>query len=104
MSQPFESKHDIDSLKQVDETTLAIIWKDGFESRYKTRDLRLKCPCAQCVDEMTGKIILVSKLVPHDVHPASINPIGRYALRIHWSDGHDTGIYPFKLLRDLGEK
>ena len=103
MSQPFTSKYEVDSLQQVDETTLGIVWKDGFESRYLTRNLRLKCPCAQCVDEITGKLILVEKSVPLDVRPITIVPVGRYALRIHWSDGHDTGIYTFKLLRSLGE-
>ena len=104
MPQPFAAKHIIDSLEQIDEATLGITWQDGHKSRYKTRDLRLKCPCAQCVDENTGKVVLVSKLVPLDVRPVSINPTGRYALRFNWSDGHDTGIYTFKLLRDLGEK
>jgi DUF971 family protein len=28
-----------------------------------------------------------------------IEPVGRYGLRFRWSDGHDTGIYSFSLLR-----
>jgi DUF971 family protein len=28
--------------------------------------------------------------------------VGNYAIRIHWSDGHDTGLYNFKLLREKG--
>ena len=40
--------------------------------------------------------------MPADVHPTQIRPVGRYALQIAWSDGHDSGIYPFERLRELG--
>jgi DUF971 family protein len=31
-----------------------------------------------------------------------IQAVGRYAIQIEWSDGHGSGIYPFKRLRELG--
>jgi DUF971 family protein len=31
-----------------------------------------------------------------------MHPVGRYAYSIHFSDGHDTGIYTLELLRELG--
>jgi DUF971 family protein len=34
----------------------------------------------------------------------AMNPIGNYAYGIHFSDGHDTGIYQLELLRELGEE
>jgi DUF971 family protein len=37
------------------------------------------------------------------VHPLKIEPVGRYAIQIDWSDGHSTGIYPFRRLRELGK-
>jgi len=40
--------------------------------------------------------------VPADVHPLQIRPVGRYAIQIDWSDGHQSGIYPFRRLRGLG--
>ena len=40
--------------------------------------------------------------VPEDVHPLKLETVGRYALQIDWSDGHSTGIYPFRRLRELG--
>ena len=79
-----------------------IRWNDGQESVYLARDLRLRCGCAGCVSEMTGEEMLDPRSVPADVHPLSISPVGRYAIQIHWSDGHATGIYTFKRLRGTG--
>ena len=48
-----------------------------------------------------GDPLLDTSTVPEDVAPISIEPVGRYAIQIAWSDGHDTGIYPFDRLRVL---
>lgn len=85
-------------------TRLRIAWEDGAESLYAPRDLRLRCPCAACVDELTGERILTPAAVPPDVHPLAIHYVGRYALRFEWSDGHGTGIYPFDYLRRLADE
>lgn len=61
----------------------------------------MACPCAGCVDEMTGHRTLTEAQVPVDIHPLAIHYVGRYALRFDWSDGHSTGIFPFDFLRDL---
>lgn len=81
--------------------TLAITWSDGHESVYDVRALRLACGCAECVDEWSGEERLDDASVPLDVAPLRIHPVGRYAIRIDWSDGHATGIYPFRRLRSL---
>ena len=78
-----------------------IRWQDAHESVYPARALRFSCPCAGCVDEVTGERRLTASMVPHDVKPLSIRLVGRYAITIEWSDGHRTGIYPFDLLRKL---
>ena len=82
---------------------LGISWSDGVESVYEVRGLRLACACAVCVDEWTGVDRLDPTTVPDDVHPLNIRPVGRYALQIDWSDGHDSGIYPFARLRALAD-
>jgi len=84
-----------------DATALRISWADGHVSEFPPRHLRLECRCAGCVDEMTGKPILDPDRIPEDVHPLSIDYVGRYALRFDWSDGHSTGIYPYRFLRDI---
>ena len=82
---------------------LRIEWQDGGVSELVPRDLRIACPCAGCVDEMTGKRILRPEHVAEDVMPLAIHYVGRYALTFVWNDGHSTGIYPFEYLRQLAE-
>ncbi len=82
-------------------THLRIRWGDNHVSEFPPRHLRVACPCAGCVDELTGRRILRDEDVPVDVHPLVITPVGRYALRFDWSDGHTTGIFPWEYLRRL---
>jgi DUF971 family protein len=89
------------AIEQAGADQLRISWQDGHESLYPVRLLRLKCRCARCVEEMTGRPILEDGDVPEDVRPVKISPVGRYAVQISWSDGHDTGIYTFEHLRNL---
>jgi len=81
---------------------LAIRWSDGAESVLDVRELRLACGCAECVDEWSGAERLDPARVPEDVRPVRVQPVGRYAIQIEWSDGHSSGIYPFARLRELG--
>ena len=85
----------------ADGARLRIRWKDGTDAEYEPRFLRLRCPCAGCVDEMTGDRSLSPDDVPEGVYPQEIQYVGRYALQFFWSDGHHTGIYPFQYLRGL---
>jgi DUF971 family protein len=73
----------------------------GHAWLYPARMLRLACPCAACVEEMTGRRLLQPGAVPADIRPQSLALVGAYGLRINWSDGHDTGIYTFELLQAL---
>lgn len=77
-----------------------IIWKDGAHSIYNYWDLRVACPCAACVNELTGERILDPNSVDPGIHPLSSEYVGSYALRIRWSDHHDTGLFSFKMLRN----
>ncbi|HEU4526094.1 MAG TPA: DUF971 domain-containing protein, partial [Gemmatimonadales bacterium] len=78
---------------------LLIEWDEtGHEALYPARALRLACPCAACVDEMSGRPLLDPAGVPQDVRPLSLALVGAYGLRVQWSDGHGTGIYTFQRL------
>ncbi|MGK5092389.1 DUF971 domain-containing protein [Deltaproteobacteria bacterium TL4] len=80
---------------------LYLLWKDGHESHLNLFELRDACPCAHCVDELSGEKKLDSSSIPRDIHVVSSRYVGNYALYLRWSDNHDAGIYPFKKLREL---
>ncbi|MSO19287.1 MAG: DUF971 domain-containing protein [Acidobacteria bacterium] len=86
------------------EHDIRIRWNDSSESIYIARKLRMECPCAHCVDETTGRRILKEPAIPMDVRPAAIEPVGRYGICIHWSDGHSTGIYTWEKLYGLAQR
>ncbi len=86
---------------QDDADHLRIEWKDDHTSTYHVYYLRFHCPCAHCVDEVTGERRIEADDIPKDVKPVRLESVGNYAIRIEWNDGHDTGIYSFELLREL---
>jgi len=76
---------------------LVIEWSDGQTRRYDPTELRAACPCAGCAagqGEPSGGDLTVT----------GMQPVGNYAYRIEFSDGHATGIFPLALLRRLGIK
>lgn len=79
---------------------LEITWAGAHTGAFPVRALRLACPCAACVDEMTGRPLLDPATVPEDVRVAGIQPVGAYGIKIQWSDGHGTGIYTYRFLRE----
>jgi ATP-binding protein involved in chromosome partitioning len=91
-------------LRKRDARTLSIRWRDGQVDDLDVRDLRLACPCAHCVEEMSGRAVLDPASVPADVLPRKITSVGTYAVIVDWSDGHGTGIYTYGYLRGLGRR
>jgi len=86
-----------------DDKVTVITWDDGKVTRYPNRYLRSMCPCASCVNEVTGERMINLESVDPDVKISGVDPVGRYALHFQWSDGHGTGLYSFDTLRKLGE-
>lgn len=83
------------------DSEVSIKWSDNTEARYSAARLRRACPCAGCVNEWTGEKMLDESQVSDTVTFSHISIVGRYALNFHFSDGHDTGIFSFRYLRDL---
>jgi DUF971 family protein len=90
---------------------LDIEWKDGHRSHYSFPFLRDACPCALCDDER-GKSGRQPgerpKLAPgalpmfkEAAKPLSAEGVGKYAIKFHWNDGHELGIYSWQFLRDV---
>jgi DUF971 family protein len=80
-----------------EERLLRITWRDGHVSEYPFAYLRGWCPCAACQGHGSE---------PRYVHGgdpelARIAVVGNYALGFVWGDGHDTGIYAYRYLREL---
>jgi DUF971 family protein len=96
-------------LKAVDGRQLMIRWSDGGQRRYSFRELRDQCPCAICrhklsSDEQTPSLLPVrSESEARPLRVEAMKPVGNYAYRIAFSDGHGTGIYTFEFLRTFGE-
>ena len=84
---------------RANEHDVKVVWQDGHVSVYPARGLRLACPCAGCVDELTGRARRIASVVPQTVHPTAVHVVGRYAMGVQWSDGHKTGIYASEWLR-----
>lgn len=80
---------------------LRIEWADGQISSIDPFSLRVNCGCASCVDENTGKPLLDPARVSNEIRMTGVQGVGRYALTASFTDGHATGIYPFKKLKTM---
>jgi DUF971 family protein len=89
------------TIKQEDDFNLTIDWADDHSCKYQSAALRRACPCAQCVNEWTGQRVLKPESISESIAIKDVSVVGRYALNFRWSDGHETGIYSFRYLREL---
>jgi DUF971 family protein len=92
----------------VADDCLEIAWDDGARLRYPVRLLRDRCPCATCREKRQAEPPPASQLTvlsPAELAPLRVTkmePVGRYAYAIHFSDGHNTGLYTLDYLREIG--
>jgi DUF971 family protein len=94
------------ALRKENDDRLVIDWSDGHHAVYTWKHLREKCTCAGCREEREQppdpfRILQPNELVP--LRPVAMTPVGHYAYKITWSDGHDAGIYTLENLRDMCE-
>jgi DUF971 family protein len=87
-----------------------IDWSDGHRSDYTLAYLRDECPCATCTGAHGTEPAKSNYSKPADnpfqmYKPAlkmlDVEPVGHYAIRINWSDGHNSGIYSYDRLREI---
>ncbi|MDX1980920.1 MAG: DUF971 domain-containing protein [Bryobacteraceae bacterium] len=87
-----------------------IDWKDGHHSEYSCAYLRDQCPCATCTGAHGTTPMKTNFSSPpnspfqmYQPSPkmASVEPVGNYAIRIVWNDGHNTGIYSYEHFRRI---
>lgn len=75
-----------------------IVWSDGSKTAHTAFNLRMRCPCAGCSHDQLGP-----RGVPPMVEIANFDWVGNYAVNFIFNDGHNTGIYTYKFLREIDE-
>ena len=96
-------------LERLESDQLRITWSDGERRLYAVSELRKSCPCATCRDERQAAAEAPKQVLPvvdlaatQPLRVDQMAPVGNYAYGLTFSDGHETGIYTFELLRELG--
>ncbi len=82
-------------------TALALTWSDCGTRRLGAEALR---HASRAASEIRRQIDGVELAIAPGLHIAAVEPIGNYALRLSFSDGHDRGIYPWSYLRELADQ
>ena len=84
-----------------EQRTFRITWDDGQISEYDWEPFRRACPCAYCSGEgaFAGNVNADTKFTEAQTTLKEVYAVGRYGVTPEWADGHDTGIYTFKMLR-----
>ena len=81
---------------------LEIAFGDGKVFRLPCEFLRVYSPSAEVRGHGPGQEVL--QMGKKDVEILHIEPVGRYAIQLQFSDGHETGIYSWDLLYEYGMK
>ena len=81
---------------------LEIAFADGAAFRLPCEFLRVYSPSAEVRGHGPGQEVLQTG--KKEVEIARVEPVGQYAVQLHFSDGHDTGIYSWDLLYDYGRR
>ena len=80
---------------------LEIAFDDGTEARLPFEFLRVLSPSAEVRGHGPGQEVL--QVGKENVAIERIEPVGQYAIRLCFDDGHDTGLYDWRLLYELGD-
>jgi len=81
---------------------LEVAFDDGARYLLPFEYLRVHSPSAEVKGHGPGQEVLV--LGKQNVGLSGIEPVGQYAVKLVFDDGHDSGLYSWKYLRELGEK
>jgi len=87
-------------IRRLGKHGVQILWSDGHRSEYTNHHLRRHCPCATC-RQRPSRALPVIGAGTEELYPARLSVVGRYAISIQWTDGHDTGIYSYRTLREI---
>ena len=82
--------------------SLTLVFNDGLTFELPAELLRVESPWAEVQGHGPGQKQLVTGR--RHVGITAIEPVGRYAIRLIFDDLHDTGLYSWRYLRDLGQR
>ena len=80
---------------------LVLTWPDGARHALAFEYLRVHSPSAEVRGHSAAQAVLQTG--KRDVRITRIDPVGHYALRLHFSDGHASGLFTWAYLHELGE-
>lgn len=80
---------------------LELQFDDGFECHLSCEYLRVNSPSAEVQGHGPGQAVL--QVGKRDVGITNLTPSGNYALKIHFDDGHDSGLFTWDYLYTLGK-
>jgi len=85
-----------------DKKSLKIIFEDDLTFEFSAEYLRIESPSA----EVQGHSPVEKKTVfgKRNVRILSLDPVGNYAVKLRFDDGHDTGIYTWRYFLELGQQ
>ena len=95
MSNPLEIK------LRTRSRVLEVAYDDGARYLLPFEYLRVHSPSAEVKGHGPGQEVLVTG--KQNVGIRAVEPIGQYAVKLVFDDGHDSGLYSWKYLRELGE-
>lgn len=87
----------------LDTDRVFVAWVDGTASEFDGAFLRWQCPCAACRGHFPGEVEGPDREAVAGVRLTDAGSVGAYALRLSFSDGHDSGIYSFEHLRRIAD-
>ena len=79
---------------------LEVAFADGERHALSFEYLRAHSPSAEVQGHGPGQDVL--QIAKENVAILRVEPVGHYAVRLVFDDGHDTGLYTWKYLRELG--
>ena len=93
--------YDVDAI-EVDRTShVTVRFADGVTGRFEVAELRLACPCADCVGRrQRHEPVQASVEGGGTISITNAELAGAFGINLDWSDGHRTGIYAWSLFRD----
>lgn len=102
-------------IRKDGESGILIKWPNLPKVRLESRSLRGNCPSASSKEKRKSNsgsersvgrasLKVIKNTIDEELRLVRIDPVGNYAIRIVWGDGHNTGIYSFEFLKELSDK